>query len=100
MYDLDRVVNRMNYELSISPFARTLKETGYDMTRLGNDYYTAILKALLGDLNEDDRLLYFVIVVQEILKLELQIDPCDVEPLWQDTWQIFENLVRLNINNN
>lgn len=100
MYDLDRILRRMDQELSMSVLPRTLKQTGYDMNNLSGDYYKALLKALMGDLDEDDPLIYFVLVVQEIVKLELQLDFVDLDDLWQDTWQTFENLIRINWDKN
>ena len=100
MYDLHRILKRMDHELSMSVLPRTLKQTGYDMDKLSNDYYKALLKAIMGDLDEDDPLIYFILVVQEIVKLELQLNLNDVDDLWQNTWQTFENLIRINWDNN
>jgi len=100
MYDLERVIERMKTELQNSRLPFTLKVSKYDMTNLKNDYYESLIKSLFQNLDEDDRLIYFILVLQDILKLELAIKVSDIDKLHEETIEIFETLVIENMAKN
>jgi len=100
MYELQRINERIEHELNNSRLPFALKVNQYDMSKLKNDYYEALMKSFFREIDEDDRLLYFILVIQDILKLELSITIDDVDTLHQETYDLFAKLIIENMDKN
>lgn len=94
MYDKERVVKNMKAYLKTSRFPCTLKETGYCLSMLNNDYYQALLGAYARQHDEDDRLVYFIIVLEDILHSEYEtLEFADIDQLHEETYDTFREIL-------
>ena len=94
MYDKNQVINNMQQVLETSCLSDSLVTSQYDMSRLSSDYMQILLCAHTKQHDEDDRLIYFILVLEDILKSEKELTFEDLDDLYYDTYDLFKELLQ------
>ena len=93
MYDKKRVLENIKMHIRTSLLGRTMKQSGYDLTRLNGDYNRA-LYSMFTSRDEDDPLIYMILVLDDIFKDEGELSIDDIENIHHDTFDTFKECIK------